>query len=121
VPARPDRLASFSKRVTDDPDSLNEHRNEPKPDCASRSGLQTIWNGYGGSGTQIRDGGNPALSGSPQQYRGRAGAAGRDPRQQRRLLSCLGFPQADAFLRTAAPQDLRGAVGTDPDGQDGQS
>ncbi len=62
-----------------------------------------------------------ALSGSPQQYRGRTGASGRDPDEQRRLLPGVGLPEADPSLRTAAPQDLRGRGRHHPHGQDRQS
>ncbi len=67
--------------------------------------------------------GRPGAGGSPssrgaEQRRGRTGAPRRHPRQQRCLLSRLGFPQAHPFLRAAAPQDLRACRRHDPHGQD---
>ena len=52
------------------------------------------------------------------QRRGGAGAAGRDPGQQRGVLPRLGFPAARALLRADAPRDLRGLRQDHPRRQD---
>src|SRR5919108_5127888 len=47
---------------------------------------------------QDRGGGDAALPRGAEQYRGGAGAARRNPCQQRCILSRLGFPEVLAFL-----------------------
>ena len=60
----------------------------------------------------------PALSFRPAQYRGGAGAIGRDPGQQRGLLPGLRFPQSGAFLRADPPEGLSDRARSDPRRQD---
>ena len=54
------------------------------------------------------------LSYRTAQYRSGAGAAGRDPRQQRGALPRLRFSRAGAFLRADPPADLRDRPQPDP-------
>ena len=59
-----------------------------------------------------------ALPHRPAQHRGGAGAAGRDPRQQRGVLPRLRFPGAAAFLRADPSEDLRDRRAAHPRRQD---